>query len=271
MNEKYIDFFDKIDDFNESELLHKIYDLTKGNNLNFLISLFNDFSDYYYTKHLKYFTYLSKDEVVKTLNKENEANVIDLSRASIYFYELNKDILNKRHHTYFIDSKDFDQNSKVILNGYEFIVLMNNLIIQSCTHAKIELRDEESNECFYSNYPNIEKNNETDSHQEKYKTQILFNVGLLFASGKMEKFYDVNNLKQTVFKSGYSAPKVARELKNKNYEKFILASISNYTKENSNGNKNIFNSYNMMQKVIAHCDAENILVIDYFKERLPIE
>ena len=112
---------------------------------------------------------------------------------------------------------------------------------------------------------------EIDKSDKKYKDEIWFKVGLLFASGEMEKFYYLDNRHQTVFKNEYSAPKVAKELKNRNFNKYILGTINNYSKEKSNANKNIFNSRTNMLKIISFCKSENITIIPYFIERLPKE
>jgi hypothetical protein len=50
-----------------------------------------------------------------------------------------------------------------------------------------------------------------------------------------------------------------------------LASKNNYPSDNKNGNKNIFNNLDMMNKIIAHCKAEKIEIDTYFISRLPIE
>jgi hypothetical protein len=101
-----------------------------------------------------------------------------------------------------------------------------------------------------------------------YKNEIWFKVGLLFAEGKMDRYYYD---KKPGFKDKYTAPKVAEELGNSDFNKIILATISNYDKNNSNANKNIFNSRDKMQKIIVHCKEKNIPVIPYFISRLPAE
>ena len=106
---------------------------------------------------------------------------------------------------------------------------------------------------------------------EKYKAQNLFKVGLLFATGKMNKYFTVNSKDKTVMNEGYSAPKIANELKNKSFEKWILATINNYPTENVNGNKNVFNSLDMMTKIIDHCKAKKTEIDPYFTSRLPID
>jgi hypothetical protein len=111
---------------------------------------------------------------------------------------------------------------------------------------------------------------ENNKFDEKYKAQILFKVGLLFAKGEMNKYFTVNSKNSTVMNSEYTAPKIAKELGNDRYNKYILASINNYT-DKENGNKNIFNSLDMMTKIISHCKTENIPVDTYFSSRLPIE
>lgn len=112
------------------------------------------------------------------------------------------------------------------------------------------------------------------SNQEKpdevYKTQNLFKVGLLFAKGELYKYFTVNASGETVMKNEFSAPKIANDLGNESYNKWILASINNYPPDNPNGNKNIFNSLDMMNKIISHCEAEKTPVDPYFKERMPI-
>ena len=117
------------------------------------------------------------------------------------------------------------------------------------------------------NKPQQTDDNKTD---EKYKTQNLFKVGLLFAKGEMNKYFTINNKNSIVMNSEYTAPKIAKELGNESYNKYILASINNY-RGRENGNKNIFNSTDMMTKIISHCEVEKIPVDTYFKSRLPIE
>lgn len=117
----------------------------------------------------------------------------------------------------------------------------------------------------------MDKKLEAINTDEVYKTQILFKVGLLFAIGKMNKYFTVNGKNETVMNNGFTAPKIAKELENDSFNKYILASINNYTTDKENGNKNIFNSLDMMTKIISHCEAKNIIVDAYFKSRLPIE
>jgi hypothetical protein len=97
-----------------------------------------------------------------------------------------------------------------------------------------------------------------------YKKRVWFKVGLLFATGKMEKYYDEKKL--SIHKN-YSAPRIASELGNDGYSKYILATINGY----KIGNKNIYNSFDKMQKIIKHCEGEKIKVIKSFYNRLPSE
>lgn len=110
-----------------------------------------------------------------------------------------------------------------------------------------------------------------DKTDTGYKELAWFKVGLLFASGKMEKFYSVNDKGLTVLKNNYTFPKVASELGDKSLKKDINITINNYGLNNSNGGKNIFNSREKMNKIISHCKENNIAVIPYFLTRLPSE
>jgi hypothetical protein len=96
---------------------------------------------------------------------------------------------------------------------------------------------------------------------KKYKNQNLFKVGLLFATGEMNKYFQVNSLNKIVLNPGYNAPSIAKELNNSVNDKYILAAINNYE-----SNKNIFNSLDMMNKVISHCKEENLPIDAYFNK-----
>lgn len=107
---------------------------------------------------------------------------------------------------------------------------------------------------------------------EKYKTENLFKVGLLFATGKMNEYFTINSSnKEFASKNQLSPKKIAIELGNPSFEKWILATKNNYPKDNKNASKNIFNNKDMMINIIDHCEALNIQVEPYFKNRLPIE
>lgn len=116
----------------------------------------------------------------------------------------------------------------------------------------------------------IPKQPEAVKPDEVYKTQNLFKVGLLFATGEMNKYFIINNLNEIVLNNGLSPLKIANELGNPSFEKIILASKNNY-KEGENKVKNLFNNLDMMNKIINHCKAKKIEIDPYFISRLPIE
>ncbi len=123
---------------------------------------------------------------------------------------------------------------------------------------------------FIENNKTIGNNVETITKvdNDKYKSSLWFKVGLLFAKGELNKYYNDNKIG---FKSVYSAPKVAEELGNEKYDKNILATVNNYPKENSNAAKNIYNSKDKMDKIIKHCYDNNVVIDEYFLTRLPQE
>lgn len=123
--------------------------------------------------------------------------------------------------------------------------------------------------CFDSfvSEPREEKIIKTD---EVYKTQNLFKVGLLFASGEMNKYCTINTLNEIVLNDGLSPLKIATELDNKSFEKYILASKNNY-KTGENKSKNIFNNLAMMNNIINHCKTNKLDIDPYFESRLPTE
>lgn len=111
--------------------------------------------------------------------------------------------------------------------------------------------------------------NKTGNTNDTIKGQNLFKVGLLFATGEMNKYFTVNKNNVTSINEGYSAPKIAAELKNEPYNKWILATINNYKPNNSNSNKNIFNSPAIMTMIIEHCKDNGLTIDPYFISRLP--
>jgi hypothetical protein len=103
---------------------------------------------------------------------------------------------------------------------------------------------------------------------DKYLNEIWFKVGVLIAKGDLNEYYKSNKIG---FKEGYSALKVAKELNNIKYEKFILATINNYPSGNSNADKNIYNSKKKMNKIIKYCNENHITIDNYFLTRIPVE
>ena len=98
---------------------------------------------------------------------------------------------------------------------------------------------------------------------EKDITKYLwFKIGLSFATGEMEKYYYLSEKNEKVFKEGYTPSKIAKELNNKGFEKYILASINNYKVNNTD--KNIFYDAKKMKQIIDYCTKNNIDVIDSF-------
>ena len=115
----------------------------------------------------------------------------------------------------------------------------------------------------------------TENENVKYKEQNLFKIGLLFAQGRLNKYFELNKNDEIIIKQGYTAPKITdcilAEFNIKINHKYISATFNNYSKDNPNGNKNIFNSSDMMNKIISHCKENKIDVDAYFLNRLPIE
>jgi hypothetical protein len=173
---------------------------------------------------------------------------------------LRDNFFNQRMEIY---KASYTQNEKINLE-LEYI---ENLTINKTDYKILKDRYKE----YLKSKQNPPQESETFNSEEVYKTQNLFKVGLLFANGTMNKFFTITTKNKTIMKDGYSAPKIAEELKNSSYNKYILASINNYTVDKQNGNKNIFNSFDMMTKIISDCEAKNIPVDAYFKSRLPIE
>lgn len=107
--------------------------------------------------------------------------------------------------------------------------------------------------------------------EEAYKEEVWFKIGILLASGKMNKYYTINSKGKSNINSSYSAPIIAEELGDKKYHKDILATLNDYPEDNSNANKNIYNSRDKMLKIKSHLEEQGIALIPYFTERIPAE
>lgn len=108
-----------------------------------------------------------------------------------------------------------------------------------------------------------------DTPQKKdFKQHGWFKVAVLFASGKMQKYYTKNSNNKFVIKPEYTAPKIADNLNIPDYHKEILATLKDYKKDNSNGNKNIFNRTSTeLKEVIKYCENKKYDLTPDFIER----
>jgi len=122
-----------------------------------------------------------------------------------------------------------------------------------------------------NNHNDSLENGKPKQDKKTDKDYVWFKVGLLFADGTMEKYYNMTDAGVLKFKDNYTTPKVAKDLGHEDYVKYILATINNYKLTNSNGKKNIFNSREKMEKIIAHCKENKITINPYFISRLPSE
>lgn len=99
-----------------------------------------------------------------------------------------------------------------------------------------------------------------DKKEKIPEERIWFKVGLLFATGEMDKLLKKYNKKPL---------KVAESLNEPIFEKYILATMNDYRE--SNTDKNIYYNRDKMLKIIQHCKENNITLTKDFKSKLPLE
>ena len=148
--------------------------------------------------------------------------------------------------------KDFDifflekQKEQLKLTKQEFFEYKRSKILDSNLPKPVDVKQdslEDKNIC-------IEKN----------KHKIWFKIGLLFATGEMDKLLKQFNGNST---------QIAKYLGDlKGLRPYISESIGIITKKS---NKNIFSSRKKMEEIILYCEASNIPVIQSFKDRIPLE
>ncbi|WKL43800.1 hypothetical protein [Flavobacterium sp. ZE23DGlu08] len=196
--------------------------------------------------------------------------------------EIQDRLYKRQHELYLIQDNgneeyiEYCENELSTLSFEKFpinlLLLTNDKFRGNLYYSEVLFIDEKINEAQKElNQPQQTQDHESVSNYEVYKTQNLFKVGLLFAKGELNKYFTVNAKKTTVMNEGYSAPKIANELGNVSFNKWVLATINNYPTDNVNGNKNVFNSLEMMTKIIDHCKANNLAIDPYFINRLPID
>jgi hypothetical protein len=242
-----IDFFENINNYTSFERKKKLSELTNGFDLNLLTEFCNEFVEYCFTKFNDINCSMPYRKPIETKDDE-----ICLADFHFPFYEFIQNEVQKEINIKRFDNISFEQivefaKTTDFLDEIETIIENQRIKIIDVTQIAQPIKGD-----------------------AVYKNQNLFKVGLLFANGIMNKYFTVNTKNATVMNVEYTAPKIARELGNESYNKYILASINNYT-DRENRNKNIFNSSDMMTKISSHCDAENIPIDDYFKSRLNIE
>ena len=97
---------------------------------------------------------------------------------------------------------------------------------------------------------------ESNNH---YMDQIWFKVGLKFATGEIDTLKLQYN----------SAKKIAEYLGNKNYDKYILATMHNY--QETNRDKNIYAHPDKLLKIYNCCKTNNIEMTTNFIERISLK
>lgn len=105
-------------------------------------------------------------------------------------------------------------------------------------------------------FTELEKESIYDKQDAKNinKTIPWFEVGLLYAEGKIQEFIK-NNPK-------LSAPKIAEHFKNMKYEKYILATNNNYKTD-----KDIFHCSKKINEIVEHCKSNDVAVCEDFKKK----
>jgi hypothetical protein len=196
-------------------------------------------------------------------NKTNKA-------FSGFYANCRNKYIKELHYAYFFNAEHYGlgyKNGACAVPMTFYIDSIESIGFASGVVFAIDLMAKE-NPVFFDENTEQPQQNQTD---EAYKNQNLFKVGLFLATGKMNKYFTINSLNELVLNNGLSPLKVADELQNKSFEKWILASKNNYKTDNTNGSKNIFNNLDMMTKIINHCKINNIEVNPYFISRLPKE
>ena len=91
--------------------------------------------------------------------------------------------------------------------------------------------------------------------KNNHEQTLWFRVGLLFATGEIEKLIEIYSS---------NATQISISLGNKSFRPYITESISKSTV----GNKNIFSNRNKMQKITDYCKKHNIIVTPEFLKEL---
>ena len=226
---------------------------------------------FFYEEHKLYSGYFSAlVSVSKEIKGYNLPNIVSirediLSNLNFFYKEVYNDII-----TY--DCKAEDLQEITVKDGF---ILVNQKKLENYIKSVtliLKFISSETSPVKARNDFNLIVNDRLKAQSiidiNKYKDFVWFKVGVLFASGEMEKYYNLSDKKELTFKENFTAPKVARELGDEKYVKEILASIKNYDLKNSNQSKNIFNSPLKMKVIIEHCQKNKIVVIPYFIHRL---
>lgn len=197
---------------------------------------------------------IKEDFYLITANKKNKIEIIEACKLQITKHKeqlnissvkLGYDYYNsttKREYFYTIFEKTY-------FNFEDFLKGIN--CAELIAFYKNEIKCLESNEISSLGTDNRE-------NIDNYKNTIWFKVGLLFATGEMDKL---------ITRFNGNATQIAKHLQNKNYRPFISESIS---KTNKN-DKNVFSDQGKLLKIQKHCIENKILMIDSFTKQIKPE
>ena len=209
------------------------------------------------TDKLLYLNFVSEKLKFETFGY-NEKNLIDLLKE----YDVNGKNLDFNKNK---EIKELLHTSFKLISGNEKLAKLKNLNNEYC-HYLLNIERTKIINHINNLIEGLDHKQDPAAKEDKDKDKVWFPVGILFASGKMAKYYKIRENGKLYFNPDYSSPKVAEELGKSEYDKHILAIIQDYK-----GNKNIFNYRSRMLKIISHCNEHDIPVIPYFLERLPPE
>lgn len=181
-----------------------------------------------------------------------------------YFNDLNNGLVSKLDMINYLKSYNSIEEFEAIIEGIEGFDknyyaenLVYNLNKRDLSESFTTFK-----ELVLSKIDELKSKDASDKLKTKndFTQRAWFKTGLLFAEWKkLEKFITVNGVDAFVFKEGFTAPKVAEELKDKSLEKYILGTVNGYTTD-----KNIFRDSKKIEIIHNHCEENKIIVCDYF-------
>jgi len=168
----------------------------------------------------------------------NEVELLSLIEYDIQVYEK-----NEYWEFDFEEYKRFVPVSKpieILFNLSELLVQLNRL---EMFKDFLLIENEKSN-----------YNTDKDDYIEQNKGKLWFKVGVLFASGEIEKRLKENSFNFT---------RTAKELGNESFRPYISESYNNTTK----GDKNIFSSQHKIKEIIKYCNQNKIEIAESFTSK----
>ncbi|TXE10499.1 hypothetical protein ES711_00905 [Gelidibacter salicanalis] len=219
-------------------------------------TIYNKRLQKYYFDHSKEVKFKPDADGIFILEYDTQGNIINAEFDKIYKTGVsipeNDFIKHQLNSVDKVDLKGLKQQHKALLNFYK-----DYLVLRMNTTSEPPKKEIEAVEVKQADKPIKSK-----------KDNVWFKVGVLFANGTMDKYWNDN---KTGIKDEFTNPKITKEVGVKGGLKYITGTFNGYSNDGKNGDKNIFNDSKKVNLIIDHLKEHSIEIAQSFIDKVQTE